>query len=176
VKKGLQGLKNKTSMSAERAAREDASKEEELKERHILALEELATMSRRRTIAMEELVDQVARSAAAGEATHTAVLDVRDALGQFVNNYQAVVSNYWFAVGSKLTRYSMRRVIPKMVGRKDLRKVKIREVAARMRRSQQRMSRTEVTKDQRNGRERHCQRRRCRGSPVKEPHRSWLEV
>jgi hypothetical protein len=123
-------------MSAECAAREDTSKEEELKERHILVLEELATMSQWHTITIEELVDQVAHSATVGEATHTVVLDVQDVLGQFVNNYQAVVSNYWFTVGSKLTQYSMRRVILKMVGRKDLWKVKIREVAVRIQRSQ----------------------------------------
>jgi hypothetical protein len=81
-------------------------------------------------------VDQVVYSTAIGEATYTIVLDIQDVLGQFVNNYQAVISNYWFTVGLKLTQYSMRRVILKMVGRKDLWKVKIREVVARIQRSQ----------------------------------------
>jgi hypothetical protein len=95
-------------------------KEEELKERHILVLEELAIISWQYTIVIEELVDQVVYSTVTGEAIYTIVLDIQDILGQFVNNYQAIVSNYWFAISSKLTQYSIRRVILKIVGRKDL--------------------------------------------------------
>jgi hypothetical protein len=74
-----------------------------LKERHILVLEELAIISQQCTIAIEELVDQVAYSTATGEAIYIVVLDIQDILGQFVNNYQAIISNYWFAIGLKLT-------------------------------------------------------------------------
>jgi hypothetical protein len=78
-------------------------KEEELKERHILVLEELAIIFWQYTIIIEELVDQVVYSTAIREAIYIIVLDIQDILGQFVNNYQAIISNYWFTISLKLT-------------------------------------------------------------------------
>ena len=92
VKKELQRLKNKTAMSVEQSARDNAAREEEMKEQHILALEEMAAMSRQQTIATKEMGKQVAHSAGAANSVIQAILDMKDTLDEFVNVMQGIVS------------------------------------------------------------------------------------
>ena len=59
MKKALQAIKNRAGMSAERAHREDAEKEEESRERKLVALEQIAAASLRGAVAAERTAADV---------------------------------------------------------------------------------------------------------------------
>ena len=59
MKKALQAIKNRTGMSAERAHREDAEKEEESRERKLVTLEQIAAALLRGAVTAEKSAAKV---------------------------------------------------------------------------------------------------------------------
>jgi hypothetical protein len=77
VKKALQAIKNRTGMSAERAHREDVEKEEESRERKLVALEQIAAASLRGAVAAEKTAADVHLLRRGFDMFEGNVLDIR---------------------------------------------------------------------------------------------------